>query len=82
MSSLVQNGITGKIDAVKLYDSLQVEFKIIFDKCTMTSESHNRLHDFLILLKDQLKKLKTGNTDVEILKEMQEYLLTFKNYFE
>lgn len=82
MSSLVQNGIAGKIESVKLYDSLQTEFKTIFDKCTMTGESHNQLHNYLIPMKGQLEKLKAGNTDTEILQEMQEYLLTFKNYFE
>lgn len=82
MSSLVQKGIAGKIEAVKLYDSLQVEFKTIFDKYTMTGESHNQLHNYLIPIKGQLEKLKAGKTDAEILKEMQEYLLTFKNYFE
>lgn len=82
MVSLVQNGIAGKMEAVKLNDSLQTEFKTIFDKCTMTGESHNQLHNFLIPLKGQLEKLKAGNTDAVTLKEMQEYLLTFKNYFE
>jgi len=82
MSSFVQTGIAGKMDASKLVDSLQVEFKTIFDKCTMTGESHNQLHNFLIPIKGQLEKLKAGNTDAKILKEMQEYLLTFKNYFE
>lgn len=82
MASLVQKGISGKADAVKLYDSLQAEFKTIFDKCTMTGESHNQLHNFLIPVKGQLVKLKVGNTDGDTLKEMQEYLLTFKNYFE
>ena len=82
MASLVQNGIAGKMEAVKLNDSLQTEFKTIFDKCTMTGESHNQLHNFLIPLKGQLEKLKAGNTDAVTLKEMQEYLLTFKNYFE
>ena len=82
MSSFVQTGIAGKMDASKLVDSLQVEFKTIFDKCTMTGESHNQLHNFLIPIKGQLEKLKSGNTDAKIFKEMQEYLLTFKNYFE
>lgn len=82
MLSLVQNGIAGKMEASRLYDLLQIEFKTIFDKCTMTGESHNQLHNFLIPMKDQLEKLKAGNTDAEILKEIQEYLLTFKNYFE
>ena len=57
-------------------------FKTIFNKCTMKSESHNQLHNFLIPIKGQLEKLKAGSKDAEILKEMQEYLLTFKNYFE
>ena len=82
MASLVQNGIAGKMEAVKLNDSLQTEFKTIFDKCTMTGESHNQLHNFLIPIKGQLEKLKAGNADAVTLKEMQEYLLTFKNYFE
>lgn len=82
MLSLVQNGIDGKIDTVKIFNSLQVEFKTIFDKCTMTGESHNQLHNYLIPVKGQLEKLKAGSKDAETLEEMQEYLLTFKNYFE
>lgn len=82
MSSLVQNGIIGKVEVAKLYDSLQVEFKAIFDKCTMTGESHNQLHNFLLPLKGKLDKLKAGSSDINTLEEMQEYLLTFKNYFE
>jgi hypothetical protein len=82
MITLVQTGITGKTEPAKLHDTLQVEFKTIFDKCTMTGESHNQLHNFLLPLKAELEKLKTGNGNAETLKEMQEYLLTFKNYFE
>lgn len=82
MSSLVQNGIIGKVEVAKLYDSLQVEFKAIFDKCTMTGESHNQLHNYLLPVKGQLDKLKAGSSDINTLEEMQEYLVTFKNYFE
>jgi hypothetical protein len=82
MITLVQTGITGKTEPSKLHDTLQVEFKTIFDKCTMTGESHNQLHNFLLPLTAELEKLKTSNGDAETLKEMQEYLLTFKNYFE
>jgi hypothetical protein len=82
MSSLVQGGITGKTDATKLHDSLQVEFKAIFDKCTMTGESHNQLHNYLLPLKGQLDKLKAGGSNINTLEEIQEYLGTFKNYFE
>lgn len=82
MITIVQNGIAGKTELAKLHDTLQIEFKTIFDKCTMTGESHNQLHNYLIPLKGQLEKLTTGSMEVEVLKEMQEYLLTFKNYFE
>lgn len=82
MSSLVKDGIAGKTEATKLHDSLQVEFKAIFDKCTMTGESHNQLHNYLLPLKGQLDKLKAASSDINTLEEMQEYLLTFKNYFE
>lgn len=82
MSTLVQNGIIGKAGTAQLHDSLQFEFKTIFDKCTMTGESHNQLHNYLLPLKGQLDKLKAGSSDINILEEMQEYLVTFKNYFE
>lgn len=82
MSSLVQDGITSKIEATKLHDSLQVEFNTIFEKCTMTGESHNQLHNYLIPLKGELEKLKTGKNAAKTLEIIQEYLLTFKNYFE
>lgn len=82
MLALVQDGITGKKEASTLYEPLQFEFKTIFEKCTMKGESHNQLHNFLLPLKDELEKLKKGNISIESLKEMQAYLLTFKNYFE
>ena len=82
MSTLVQNGITGKVEVAKLYDSLQAEFKAIFAKCTMTGESHNQLHNYLLPVKEQLDKLKAGSSDINTLEEMQEYLVTFKIYFE
>ncbi len=82
MQFLVQNGISGKASLTTLYEPLQLEFKTIFEKCTMKGESHNQLHNFLMPLKEHLTKFKEGNINTESLKEMQEYLLTFKNYFE
>lgn len=82
MQSLVQDGISGKTPLTALHEPLQLEFKTIFDKCTMTGESHNQLHNFLIPLKGDLEKVKAGNVNTESLKEIQEYLSTFKNYFE
>ncbi len=82
MTALVQNGIAANMQTAKLHDTLQIEFKTIFDKCTMTGESHNQLHNFLIPLKRQLEKLKAGNSETETLKDIKEHLLTFSNYFE
>jgi len=82
MLGLVQDGIAGKAALSALYKPLQLEFKTIFDKCTMTGQSHNQLHNYLLPLKEHLEKFKEGNVSTESLKEMQQYLLTFKNYFE
>lgn len=82
MLTLVQAGIDNKKEIATLYEPLQFEFKTIFEKCTMTGESHNQLHNYLLPLKDDLEKFKKGNITAERLKEMQEYLQTFKNYFE
>lgn len=80
MSSFVLEGILGKIEKAKLHDVLLVEFRTIFDKCTMTGESHNQLHNYLLPLKTKLVQLKAGNAESP--EEIQQYLSTFKNYFE
>lgn len=82
MLALVENGMAGKMTTRNLYDTLKVEFKMIFDKCTMTGESHDQLHNYLLPLKDRMDKLKEDGANDNDLKEMQEYLLIFKNYFE
>jgi len=82
MLGLVQDGIDGKKELATLHEPLQLEFKTIFEKCTMKGESHDQLHNFLLPLKDELAKFKEVIINAEYLKEMKEYLLTFKNYFE
>ena len=82
MQKIVRNGMNGKTDMSKLHEPLQQAFKTIFDKCTMTGESHNQLHNFLLPMKADLEKFKAGTISTESLQEMQAYLLTFKNYFE
>ncbi len=82
MLALVQDGIAGKAALSTLYKPLELEFKTIFYKCTMTGQSHNQLHNYLLSLKEHLEKFKEGNVSTQSLKEMQQYLLTFKNYFE
>lgn len=73
------------VDAYKkLTENLQVEFKMIFEKCTMTGAAHDQLHNFLIPIKDLLKTLPSSD-----LKECQEsfdqinkHLLIYKTYFK
>lgn len=63
---------------------LQVAFKEIFDKCTMTGEGHEQLHNFLIPIHEQLSVLE-GN-DVEASKssitKLKEQLEVYPEYFK
>lgn len=61
-------------------DSLLVEFKDIFAKCTMTGEAHDQLHNFLIPLKGMLDSLGTA-PDSAKLAALGNYLGTYGQYF-
>lgn len=61
-------------------EELTAEFKDIFAKCTMTGESHEQLHNYLIPLHKMLDKL-TASPSPEQLTEMSQYLGTYENYF-
>ena len=68
----------------KLTENLELDFKMIFQKCTMTGAAHDQLHNFLIPIKDLLKTLPSSD-----LKECQEsfdqinkHLLIYKTYFK
>lgn len=67
-----QNG-----DYEALQTSLQTEFRDIFKKCTMTGESHDQLHNYLLPLKEKLEKVSPEN-----IKEILSYLHTYSDYFE
>jgi hypothetical protein len=72
---------TGKTDAVKLQQNLNKEFNTILQKCTMTGEAHNQLHNYLIPIKDKIKKLSANTPKAEI-QELMTYLDSYKTYFE
>ena len=61
-------------------EELTAEFKDIFAKCTMTGESHEQLHNYLIPLHKMLEKLTTSPSQEQIT-EMSQYLGTYENYF-
>jgi len=68
----------------KLTEELKSEFTMIFQKCTMTGEAHNQLHNFLVPIKNIFETLPSSD-----LKECQEsyaklntHLKEYKKYFK
>ncbi len=81
MLKIVDSALAGTISGAPLQDTLKSEFKMIFDKCTMTGTAHDQLHNYLIPLKKKLDDLKAEEDTDETLKEIQAHLKTFGNYF-
>lgn len=82
MTTLVETYLANNsTEAKALHDNLETEITTIFKKCTMTGESHNQLHNFLLPLKDRLGKIET-HADAETLNELKSYLTTYNTYFE
>jgi hypothetical protein len=82
MMSLVNEYLKkGDTDSKKLGESLEKEFTTVLQKCTMTGEAHEQLHNFLLPLKAKIDKLKETN-NVEFVNEIQTYLNNYNNYFE
>ncbi len=69
---------------VKLTESLKSEFSMIFEKCTMTGEAHNQLHNFLVPIKDSFKTL--SSTDLEQCQnsfdKLNKHLNNYKKFFK
>lgn len=66
-------------------DSLSLEFKTIFQKCTMKGEAHNQLHNYLLPIHKQLENLNKGDSQDEFnsrLKAIKIQLSTYNNFFE
>lgn len=82
MLKLVEDGQRTKAAPSRLYEPLLVEFKTIFEKCTMKGDAHDQLHNYLIPLKGQLEGLNVSGADTTNLKTLENYLLLFPNYFE
>ena len=67
-----------------LKEELETEFTNIFQKCTMTGEAHNQLHNYLkpmLVIFDGLESLdiKTCKANFRI---MENHLAGYTNYFE
>jgi hypothetical protein len=82
MQSMVNDYLkNGNTDNKTLSGRLEKEFTSILLKCTMTGVAHEQLHNFLLPLKEKIRKLKEMK-NVEAVKDIQSYLNNFYNYFE
>jgi hypothetical protein len=67
-----------------LKQNLEKEFGTIITECTMTGESHNQLHNFLIPIKDLFNGLESS--DITICKanfnSLNKHLETYSTYFK
>ena len=80
MMVLVDKQIAEKGDAKAAKAGLEKEFGLIFERCTMTGEAHNQLHNYLIPIHQKFSGFDAG--DATQLAEMKTYLGTYGNYFE
>jgi len=67
-----------------LKTQLETEFQAIFDRCTMTGEAHNQLHNYLLPMKTMMDELDQGDAAsmAHRMEEMEVYLSNYKKYFE
>jgi hypothetical protein len=77
VDGLPQSGLT----KLQLKDTLEAEFQMIFEKCTMTGEGHNQLHNYLIPLHKMLSAVNDQTADAEIM-SMHAHLRKYGEYFE
>ncbi len=73
-----------KKDYALLKDDLEMEFQTIFQKCTMTGEAHEQLHNYLLPMKHLFEKLESEDKALrdEKLGELQDHLAEYSNYFK
>ena len=66
MNNMIQimDAFTDKenVDSYKtLTDDLNSEFSMIIQKCNMTGEAHNQLHNYILPMKDKFEKLSSSD---------------------
>ncbi|MFK5854876.1 MAG: hypothetical protein QM503_02020 [Bacteroidota bacterium] len=64
--------------------NLQKEFQHIFQRCDMTGEAHNQLHNYLHPMTGWFKELKEGdlNECKTATKELEDHLKKYDTYFK
>jgi hypothetical protein len=66
-----------------LHKKLATQFQSILQKCTMTGEAHNQLHNYLLPLKGQIDKLGSESLPdcLKVMPELKAYLMKYSHYF-
>ncbi|MBL0127952.1 MAG: hypothetical protein IPP83_10955 [Flavobacteriales bacterium] len=80
MVALIEKQAATPGDAKALKAALEEEFGLIFERCTMTGEAHNQLHNYLIPIHQRFSGFDAG--DATQLADMKSYLGMYGNYFE
>lgn len=80
MSALITGFDVDKGDPIALKAGLEEEFALIFERCTMTGESHNQLHNYLLPINKEMSDIDLSKTEDR--DELKAYLGTYGNYFE
>ena len=80
MRTLLADTDPSKDDPIALKSALEKEFSLIFERCTMTGEAHEQLHNYLIPVQKRLNALDPANA--KELEDMRRYLDSYSNYFE
>jgi hypothetical protein len=81
MRALIEKYPESGLAKMQLKDTLEAEFQMIFQKCTMTGEGHEQLHNYLIPLHKMLSALNDLSPDEEIT-AMHAHLRKYEEYFE
>jgi len=86
MKSLIEsiNSESGLSDYRKLGTDMQKEFQHIFQRCDMTGEAHNQLHNYLQPMPPLFKDLAEGdlkNCQLAV-KKIEDHLEEFNTYYK
>jgi hypothetical protein len=81
MLLLVERHPKSGLTKLQLKDSLEAEFRMIIERCTMTGEGHEQLHNYLVPLHKMLGAFGDHSTGADLM-TMHAHLQTYGEYFE
>lgn len=82
LEAFPDNAKTEDFHSLKI--QLQNEFDTILQKCTMTGEAHNQLHNYLLPMQKMIEKL-TSDSPEEYktsLEKLKAHIAEYDNYFQ